>query len=110
MACLVHVASVFVATAHQVSCSSFIGFGGAAQFEFAGIGLLGQFSGSFLSFVQVVVHSLDAAVCICVFPSFAGVQVACSFDFILVAGTLFLQLGQFVTGVVDFFAECVATV
>jgi len=107
---LVDVASVLIATAHQVTSGSFVGLSGAAKLELTSISLLGELSGSFLSLVQVVVDGLDATILVGVLASLASVKVARTLNFILITSSFLLELGTFVTGVVDFFAQGVAAV
>lgn len=101
---------MLVATAHQVTSGSFVGLSGAAKLELTSISLLGELSGSLLSLVQVVVDGLDATILVSVLASLASVEVARSLDFILITSSFLLELGTFVTGVVDFFAQGVAAV
>jgi hypothetical protein len=110
LARLVIVAGCLVTAAHEVTTSGFISFCSAAKLKLTGIGLLGELSGTLLSLVEVVVCSLDAAILISVFSSLHSVKVSAAFDFVLVASTLLLEFSEFVTGVVDFLAECMAAV
>ena len=107
---LVHVAGLIIAPTHEVCAGSLVGLSGAAELKLTRVSLLGQLRGTLLSLVQVVVSGLDAAVLVRVLPSLHGVEILGALNFILVAAALLLELGQFVTGVVNFFAEGVAAV
>lgn len=101
---------MLIAAAHQVRSGSFVGLSGAAKLELTSISLLGELSGSFLSLVQVVVDGLDATILVGVLASLASVKVARTLNFILIASSFLFELGTFVTGVVDFFAQGVTAV
>ena len=72
--------------------------------------MLAKISSTLLGLVELVIGGLDAIVLITVFPSFHGVEVLGPGNFFLVTSPLLLELVEFVTGVVDFLAEGMATV
>ena len=69
------------------------------------ISLLSKISCSLLSLVKIVVSGLDTLILIGVLSGLESVEILCALDFLLVAGTLLLQLSQFITGVINFLTE-----
>ena len=101
---------MFITGAHEVSSSSFVSFSGATELELSGIGLLGKFGCTLLSFVEVVVSGLDASILVAVLSRLQAVKILCTPDLFLIARSLFLQLGQFITGIVDFLVESMTAI
>jgi hypothetical protein len=104
------VTGLIITGTHEISSRCFISLRGATKFKLTGISLLAKISSTLLGLIELVIGGLDAIVRITVFPGLHGVEVFGPGNFFLVTRPLLLELVKFVTGVVDLFAESVATV
>lgn len=100
LTCFVIKARQFVSLASEVVTSSIIGFSGPSEFKLASIGQLGKFSGPLLCLVEIVIGGLDAVVLVRILSPLHVIQIFEVLNFVLVARSLLLQLGEFVSGVV----------
>ena len=107
---LVRLRSLSVSIAEEIGLGGLVLLGGSSEFKLTSVSEFAELSGSLLCLVEVVVAGLDAGVLVGVLLGLHGVEVLESVDLLLVALTLFLELGELGNGGVNFSAERVAGV
>ena len=83
------------------------GLVGFSELEVLRVGEFGEFVGSLLGFVQIIVHTLETSIVVLALALSHGDSISESVNFILVLSLLLSELGKFVLEVVGVFTELV---
>jgi hypothetical protein len=86
------------------------GFWCSSHFKFLGVSKFGEFVGSFLSLVQIVVNALDSGIIVLALSFLHGNAISKSINFVLVLGFFFSHFGQLILEVVSIFSETVSLI
>lgn len=102
-----HKARVLILRSGKLSDGGIEGLVGFSELEVLRVGEFGEFVGSLLGFVQIIVHTLETSIVVLALALSHGDAISESVNFILVLSLLLSELGKFVLEVVGVFTELV---
>ena len=105
-----HKSRVVILGSHELSLSVLKSLVSSSQLEVLGIGQFGEFVGLLLSFVEVVVDTLNFGVIILAFSLLESNAVSKSINLILILGFLLSELSQFVLEVIGVLSQTIGLV
>lgn len=105
-----HKSGVIVFSSHELSLGIFESLMGSSELEVLSISQFGEFVGFFLSFIEVVVDTLDLSIIILAFSLLEGNTISESINFILILGFLLSELGQFILKVISILSQAIGLV
>jgi len=105
-----HKSRVIVLGSHELSLGIFKSLMGSSQLEVLSVSQFGEFVGLFLSFIEVIVDTLDLGIIILAFSLLESNTVSESINLILILSFLLSELGQFVLEVISILSQTIGLV